>query len=262
MHKIRIGSRESRLAVIQSRLVIDYITENCTGYTPELVTMKTTGDMILDRSLDKVGGKGLFVKELDRCLLDGETDISVHSLKAVSYTHLDVYKRQVKHSPKVFAIVGGGDAVKKELMRLCEYGLGDVHVTAGKNLSYEDEKIYSGTAEELSKMELSGLFSMLVQNSAACGRTVTHGISDGEFVRGSAPMTKEEVRSVSLSKLRLKEDSVVYDVGAGTGSVSIEMALMAFKGAVYALSLIHICFMWCPLPTALKRRLICRAQRF
>jgi hydroxymethylbilane synthase len=81
MHKIRIGSRESRLAVIQSRLVIDYITENCPGYTPELVTMKTTGDMILDRSLDKVGGKGLFVKELDRCLLDGETDISVHSLK-------------------------------------------------------------------------------------------------------------------------------------------------------------------------------------
>ncbi len=81
MYKIRIGSRESRLAVIQSQLVMDYITENCSGYVPELVTMKTTGDMILDRSLDKVGGKGLFVKELDRCLIEGKTDISVHSLK-------------------------------------------------------------------------------------------------------------------------------------------------------------------------------------
>ena len=49
MYKIRIGSRESRLAVIQSQLVMDYITENCSGYVPELVTMKTTGDMILDR---------------------------------------------------------------------------------------------------------------------------------------------------------------------------------------------------------------------
>ena len=60
----------------------------------ELVTMKTTGDRILDKTLDKIGGKGLFVKELDRALREGEIDLSVHSLKAVSYTHLDVYKRQ------------------------------------------------------------------------------------------------------------------------------------------------------------------------
>lgn len=48
--------------------------------------------------------------------------------------------------------------------------------------------------------------------------SAVHGISDGEFLRGKAPMTKEEVRTVSLSKLRLSEDSVCYDVGAGTGS--------------------------------------------
>ncbi len=140
----------------------------------------------------------------------------------------------VRHNPKVFAIVGGGDAVKKELIRLCEYGLGHVHVTAGKNLSYDDEVIYEGTAEELSAMELSGLFSILILNDSAKEEIVTHGIPDAEFVRGSAPMTKEEVRSVSLSKLRLEENSVVYDVGAGTGSVSIEMARMAAGGTVYA----------------------------
>ena len=78
---IRIGSRESRLAVVQSQMVLDYITNIVPGATAELVTMKTTGDVILDKALENVGGKGLFVKELDRALLDGRTDISVHSLK-------------------------------------------------------------------------------------------------------------------------------------------------------------------------------------
>ncbi|MBQ2800629.1 MAG: hydroxymethylbilane synthase [Lachnospiraceae bacterium] len=81
MKKVIIGSRESRLAVIQSRLVRDFICENNNEFTAELLTMKTTGDKILDRTLDKIGGKGLFVKELDKALLAGQTDISVHSLK-------------------------------------------------------------------------------------------------------------------------------------------------------------------------------------
>ena len=76
-----IGSRESRLAVIQSEMVKDYIEKNNEGLKAELLTMKTTGDIILDRTLDKVGGKGLFVKELDRALLDGRSELSVHSLK-------------------------------------------------------------------------------------------------------------------------------------------------------------------------------------
>jgi len=78
---IRIGSRESKLAVIQSRIVMDLISKYHPEIRTELVTMKTTGDIILDRTLDKVGGKGLFVKELDRALLEGEIDLSVHSLK-------------------------------------------------------------------------------------------------------------------------------------------------------------------------------------
>lgn len=79
--KIFIGSRESRLAVLQTRLVADYIHGALPEADVEIVTMKTTGDRILDRALENVGGKGLFVKELDRALLDGRTDLSVHSLK-------------------------------------------------------------------------------------------------------------------------------------------------------------------------------------
>ena len=75
---MRIGSRDSKLAVIQAEEIINKLGVPC-----ELITMKTTGDMILDRTLDKVGGKGLFVKELDRALMSGEVDLTVHSLKDV-----------------------------------------------------------------------------------------------------------------------------------------------------------------------------------
>lgn len=78
---IRVGSRESKLAVIQSEMVIQAIRAWDPSIQIELVTMKTTGDKILDRTLDKVGGKGLFVKELDRALLAGEVDLTVHSMK-------------------------------------------------------------------------------------------------------------------------------------------------------------------------------------
>lgn len=78
---IRIGSRESRLAVTQAEIVKNSIENSHPEIKVEIVTMKTTGDKILDKSLELIGGKGLFVKELDHALLEGKIDISVHSLK-------------------------------------------------------------------------------------------------------------------------------------------------------------------------------------
>lgn len=79
--KIRVASRESKLAVIQSNMVIESIKKHHPEIEIELITMKTTGDIILDKTLDKIGGKGLFVKELDRALLEEKADITVHSFK-------------------------------------------------------------------------------------------------------------------------------------------------------------------------------------
>ena len=79
--KVIVGSRESKLAVIQSEMVIDAIRKFDSTIDVELVTMKTTGDIILDKTLDQIGGKGLFVKELDRALLAAKADLTVHSLK-------------------------------------------------------------------------------------------------------------------------------------------------------------------------------------
>lgn len=78
---IRIGSRESRLAVTQAKIVKGIIEKHAPEIQAEIITMKTTGDKILNQSLEAVGGKGLFVKELDKALMDGQIDIAVHSLK-------------------------------------------------------------------------------------------------------------------------------------------------------------------------------------
>ena len=76
MKHLKVGSRESRLAVIQAKLAMDAVREWDPEIELELVAMKTTGDKILDRTLDKIGGKGLFVRELDAALLNGMVEES------------------------------------------------------------------------------------------------------------------------------------------------------------------------------------------
>lgn len=81
MRTIKIGTRKSRLACIQAEIVAEYIRQNVRGFQAELVKVVTTGDKMLNKKLDEIGSKGVFVKELDIALLKGETDLSVHSLK-------------------------------------------------------------------------------------------------------------------------------------------------------------------------------------
>ena len=81
--RMKFGSRDSELAVIQAELLMDPIRDAYPHVSVELVTMKTTGDKILDRTLDQIGGKGLFVKELDQALRDGRVQFTIHSLKDV-----------------------------------------------------------------------------------------------------------------------------------------------------------------------------------
>lgn len=141
----------------------------------------------------------------------------------------------IRHNPKVFSILGIEDGVAVLASRLVYYGMGDVTLYVGENLSYENEKIFHDKAANLTEYRGDALSVVTACNEKATLMSAVHGISDGEFLRGKAPMTKEEVRTVSLSKLRLSEDSVCYDVGAGTGSVSVEMALRAWMGQVYAI---------------------------
>lgn len=139
------------------------------------------------------------------------------------------------HSKKVFSILGTKDGISSLAGRLVSYGMGDVLLYVGENLSYENEKIFVKPAKELVSYEGDALCVVCAYNENASELMSTHGIKDECFIRGKAPMTKEEVRTVSLMKLGLSEDSVCYDVGAGTGSVAVEMALCAHQGKVYAI---------------------------
>ena len=154
--------------------------------------------------------------------------VSAHGRRCnlISYIH---------NEKKVFAILGTSDGVAVLASKLVDYGMSDVLLYVGENLSYDNEKIFVKTAGELTEYTGDPLSVICAVNESAGKRLETHGIKDEEFIRGKAPMTKEEVRTVSLSKLRLTEDSVCYDVGAGTGSLSIEMALRAHQGKVWAI---------------------------
>ncbi|AXA72237.1 hydroxymethylbilane synthase [Achromobacter insolitus] len=81
--RLVIATRASRLALWQAEHVRDRLRTLYPACAVELLTLTTRGDQILDRTLSKVGGKGLFVKELENALLDGRADLAVHSLKDV-----------------------------------------------------------------------------------------------------------------------------------------------------------------------------------
>ena len=136
---------------------------------------------------------------------------------------------------KVFALIGGKDSVNRLCRQFMEYGLSDIRLHVGERLSYPEERITSGKPAELEGESFDGLCVILAENPDAGKLPVTHGLPDELFLRDKVPMTKSEVRSISLSRLQLRPDSVIYDVGAGTGSVSVEMALQAAEGMVYAI---------------------------
>ncbi len=141
----------------------------------------------------------------------------------------------VAQNKKVFSLTGGDNSPQALCAQLCEHGLGQVQVYVGENLSYPEEKITSGTAEEISALKFPSLSVMMILNEDANGFAPTvHGLSDDLFLRSKVPMTKQEVRSVSMSKLMPKATDLIYDIGAGTGSCSVELALIARAGKVWA----------------------------
>ncbi len=141
----------------------------------------------------------------------------------------------VRRHKRIFALVGGEDGMTRLCKALVNGGLGDVRLGVGERLGYPDERIRCGTAEELSLQDFDKLSVALIENDTP-DAIVTQGLPDTAFLRDEhVPMTKSEVRSVCLSKLQLTQKAVCWDIGAGSGSVSIEMALQAQDGIVCAI---------------------------
>ena len=133
-----------------------------------------------------------------------------------------------------FFLTGGSLGPADLCRQLAEAGLGELPVTVGENLSYETEKISSGTAEEFAGREFAPLSVLLAEGAPVPCPRRTPGIGDEEFIRDKVPMTKQEVRAAVLAKLAVCPGDTLWDVGAGTGSVSVELALAAPKGRTFA----------------------------
>jgi precorrin-6Y C5,15-methyltransferase (decarboxylating) len=139
----------------------------------------------------------------------------------------------VRENAETFFLTGGVLTVSAICRQLADAGFGGLTVTVGERLGSDREAVRSGTAAECSILESDKLAVLLVDNPSP-RLCISCGLPDEAFTRGSVPMTKSEVRSVILSKLRLMSSDVFFDVGAGTGSVSVEAALLLRNGHVWA----------------------------
>lgn len=130
-------------------------------------------------------------------------------------------------------LLGGEIAANDVCKRLCKYDLSNAAVYIGENLGYKNERILSGFARDFTEVKTDNLCVIIVQNSDY-EKYLQSGIPDVEFIRGGVPMTKAEVRCICVSRLGIAPKSVCWDVGCGTGSMSVEMAFRCFDGCVFS----------------------------
>ncbi len=140
---------------------------------------------------------------------------------------------RVSYCNKVFALTGGTQTAADCCRSLTAAGLGDVKVAIGESLTLPEERILMGKARDFVAEQGVDLAVLYVENPNWV--SPHRMLKDSEFIRGEVPMTKEEVRHLSIGKLEINPEDLVYDVGAGTGSVSVELARKAFRGMVYAI---------------------------
>lgn len=142
----------------------------------------------------------------------------------------------VANHSKTFVLTGSNCTAAQVCQRLAAAGI-DGNIIIGERLSYPEQRMLYGTAQTLQQKEIDPLAVLLIQRQTAAvtEQLFTPGLPDQVFLRGTVPMTKREVRAAILSKLQLQQGDIVYDIGAGTGSVAIEMALHNRQGKIFAI---------------------------
>ncbi|MFI3325627.1 MAG: precorrin-6A reductase [Clostridia bacterium] len=223
---------------IYSHKIAEHINENShckeiavvlTGDIGFYSGAKKLRDILTDYKVNNICGISSLV------YLSAKLGISWEDIKLLSlHGKNDNIISNIKQNEKVFTLLGGENTVHSLCEKLIHYNM-NVLISVGENLSYDNEKITTDTAENLLKIEFSSLACAVIFNKNY-NNTLEIGLDDADFIRvPKVPMTKSEVRAVSIAKLKLSPSSVVYDVGAGSGSVSIETALHTPNGKVFAI---------------------------
>lgn len=148
----------------------------------------------------------------------------------------------IRYEKKTFFLTSGLEDFQKmaECMRTLDFA-GQIHFYLGYALSYDEEQVYEFStdqpielAKQLESLKNEGLYVGAMVQDAPFRRPLAPELKDEDFLRDQVPITKEEVRKLVISQLELAPDSIVYDIGAGTGSIAIQAAMMSPDITVYA----------------------------
>ena len=169
---------------------------------------------------------------LASCIGESYQDAAVYSMHGKEIYNL---ARRIQREQKTFLIMSGVKDVNRLGESLIKAGMNECEIITGYQLSYAKQQIKKRTPGECIKLKEEGLYTCFVKNPNAMKKKLTHGIADGEFIRDKVPMTKEEVREVSICKLKLYQEAIVYDIGSGTGSIAMEIAGVSPDIQVYAI---------------------------
>lgn len=169
---------------------------------------------------------------LAACIGESYQDAAVCSMHGKELYNL---ASRIKIEQKTFMIMSGVKDVNRLGEALIKAGMTECEIITGYQLSYAEQQIQKRTPQECLELKEEGLYTCFVKNPNAIHKNLTHGISDEEFIRDKVPMTKEEVREISICKLKLHQGAVVFDIGSGTGSIAMEMAGLSPDIQVYAI---------------------------
>lgn len=169
---------------------------------------------------------------LAACLGESYQDAAICSMHGKELCNL---ARRIQTERKTFIIMSGVKDVNRLGEALIKAGMTECEIITGYQLSYAEQQIRKRTPKECQELKEEGLYTCFVKNPGAVPKNLTPGTADSEFIRDKVPMTKEEVREVSICKLKLQEGAVVFDIGSGTGSIAMEIAGISSDIQVYAI---------------------------
>lgn len=205
-----------------------------------------SGAQSMKKALEEANEKGILKSETT--ILPGISSVSALAARlGVSWNDAvlaSIHGRRtnvvnlVRKNTKVFLLLSGKNDFEMLVNKFREAGINHVKISAGYRLSYPDEKLFTFYLDEFETKLFDlqeGVYTCLIENEDCEEQILTPGIDDEIFSRTKVPMTKNEVRVLSISRLELTKNAVVYDVGSGTGSVSIECARLSPDIFVFAI---------------------------